>query len=188
MRIIAGLGNPGKEYRFSRHNFGFMLVDRLARAYKVRYFWPRYQGRAAKIIIGEEEVMLLKPHTFMNLSGVSVAAAMKRLNLYAEQLIVIHDDLDLPLGTIKVGFGLTSAGHNGLESIIEQMKTKDFYRIRLGIGKPENKEEVVDYVLMPFAKQDHDRVQAVIEEACSALEVLLKDGLEKAQNIFNKRK
>ena len=145
-----------------------MLVDRLARAYKVRYFWPRYQGRAAKIIIGEEEVMLLKPHTFMNLSGVSVAAAMKRLNLYAEQLIVIHDDLDLPLGTIKVGFALTSAGHNGLESIIEQMKTKDFYRIRLGIGKPENKEEVVDYVQLPCAKQDHDRVQAVIEEACSA--------------------
>jgi peptidyl-tRNA hydrolase, PTH1 family len=188
VRLIAGLGNPGKEYRLSRHNFGFMVVDRLAKAYKIRYFWPRYQGRAAKVRIGEEEVMLLKPHTYMNLSGNSVAAAMKRLNLYTEQLVVIHDDLDLELGTIKIGFGLKSAGHKGLESIIEQMKTNDFYRIRLGIGKPENKAQVVDYVLMPFAKQDSDKVQAVIEEACSALEVLIKDGLEKAQNIYNQRK
>jgi peptidyl-tRNA hydrolase, PTH1 family len=188
VRLIAGLGNPGKEYKFSRHNFGFMVVDHLAQAHKVRYFWPRFQGRAAKVVIGEEEVTLLKPHTFMNLSGVSVAAAMKKLNLYNEQLIVIHDDLDLPLGAIKIGFGLTSAGHKGLESIIEQLGTKDFHRIRLGIGKPENKDQVMDYVLMPFAKADRDKLDAVIADAGSAVETLVKDGLEKAQNLFNKRK
>lgn len=188
MRIIAGLGNPGKQYQLSRHNFGFMVVDRLAKMQKVSYFWPRFQGRAVKVRVADEELLLLKPHTFMNLSGASVSAAMRKLNLYPEQLIVIHDDLDLPLGAVKIGFGIKSAGHKGLESIIEEIESRDFYRIRLGIGKPENKEEVVDYVLLPFPKADRDRAQAVVEDACQAVEVLIKDGLQKAQNIFNKRK
>jgi len=164
-----------------------MVIDQMAQKHRVRYFWPRYLGRAAKIRISEELVTLLKPHTLMNLSGQSVALAMKRLNLYSDQLIVIHDDLDLALGQLKIGFGLKSAGHKGLESIIQELGTRDFFRIRLGIGKPGEKEDVIDYVLKPFPKKDHELVSSMIETACEAVEVLVKDGLEKAQNIFHKR-
>jgi len=132
--------------------------------------------------------MLLKPYTYMNMSGKSVSQSLRRMNLYPDQLIVIHDDLDLKLGQIKVGFSLKSAGHKGLESIIQEIGSKDFFRIRLGINKPHNQEEVIDYVLQPFLKEEQEQAEKMVEAACEAVEVLVKDGLEKAQNTFNARK
>jgi peptidyl-tRNA hydrolase, PTH1 family len=163
-----------------------MVVDRLAADHRAKYFWPRFSGRAVRITLGPEEVTLLKPHTFMNNSGVSVAAAMKKLNLYSDQLIVVHDDLDLPLGRLRIGIGLSSGGHKGLQSIIDHLGTKDFIRVRLGIGHPE-KQDVVDYVLEHFSGEEKAEADKMIEEACRAVETLVAGTLEKAQNIYNKR-
>ena len=186
MRVIAGLGNPGRKYKLSRHNLGFMVVEECARLYKVRFFYPKFRGRVAKIRIGYEEVLLSKPHTYMNNSGESVAMVLDRLNLYPDQLIVIHDDLDLPLGKIKLGFNLGSAGHKGVQSIIEHLGSQEFYRVRCGIGKPASKDEVVDYVLSPFKPDELEKVKKMISTACKATEVLIKEGLEEARNIFHR--
>lgn len=187
MRLIAGLGNPGKGYRFSRHNLGFMTVDRLSRIHRKRIFLPRSYGRTAEIKIGSEKVVLLKPSAYMNRSGESVLLAMKKFNLKSEDLIVLHDDMDLSLGKLKLGFGLSSAGHKGVESIIEKIGTGKFYRIRLGIGKPAEKEDVVSYVLSSFTDEEMEIVKRMIESACQAVEVLIKEGLEKAMNIFHRK-
>jgi len=165
-----------------------MVIERLARAHKAGYFWSRYSGKAAKIKFGPEEVLLLKPQTYMNRSGRSVAAGLKKMNIYPDQLIVIHDDLDLALGQIKVGFGMKSAGHKGLESIIQETGTKDFFRVRLGIGKPAGEQDAVEYVLAPFAGEEWKEADRMIDQACEAVEMLVTEGLEKTQNVFNKRK
>ena len=185
--MIAGLGNPGKKYRFSRHNLGFMAVDRLAQSHQAGMFWPRFEGRAAKVRIGQEEVVLLKPYTYMNLSGESVAQALRKYRLKPEQLIVIHDDLDLEPGQLKLGFGLGSAGHNGIESIIERLGAKDFYRVRLGIGKPQAKEEAVSYVLEAFEEGEREQVEQMIANVAAAAELLVTEGLEKARNLFHRK-
>lgn len=187
MRLVVGLGNPGKKYQLSRHNFGFLVIEHLARIHKVRFFLPRFKGRTARISIDGERIMLLKPWTYMNLSGQSVALAVRALKINPEQLIVIHDDLDLELGQIKLGFSLSSAGHKGLESIIEHLGTKDFYRVRLGIGKPKDKEEVVEYVLDRFSEEEMIKLEEVVKQAGHAVEVLVKQGLGQAQNLFHKR-
>jgi PTH1 family peptidyl-tRNA hydrolase len=163
-----------------------MVIDRMAKSHHVSFLMPRFSGRAARITISQEEVTLLKPHTFMNNSGVSVAAAMEKLNLYSDQLIVVHDDLDLPLGRLRIGFGLSSGGHKGLQSIIDHLGTKDFIRVRLGIGHPEE-QDVVDYVLEHFSKEEWKQADKMIDEACGAVETLVVETLEKAQNIYNKR-
>lgn len=187
MRLIAGLGNPGKKYQFSRHNLGFMVIDRLGKIHQAKIFWPRFQGRTAKVRIGREDAVLLKPYTYMNLAGESVKPALKKFRLGPENLIVIHDDLDLNLGQIKIGFGLGSAGHNGIESIIEHLGTKDFYRIRLGIGKPSGKEEGINYVLSGFPAEEKEPVEQMIADACQAIQVLITEGVEQAKNLFHRR-
>jgi peptidyl-tRNA hydrolase, PTH1 family len=187
VRLIAGLGNPGKEYRFSRHNLGFMVVDELARARKAGRFWPRFNGRSASVKIGGEEIALLKPYTYMNLSGESVARAMKAFRVDPEGLIVIHDDLDLAPGRLKIAFGGKSGGHKGIESIIARIGSRDFYRIRLGIGKPGSTGDGADYVLGWFEGEERETAEQMINDACAAVETLIRDGLEKAQNRFHKK-
>ena len=185
--MIAGLGNPGKRYRFSRHNLGFLTVDKLAERHQAGRFWPRFAGRAAKVRLGREEVVLLKPYTYMNRSGESVAAALDKYRLQPEQLIVIHDDLDLEPGQLKLGFGLSSAGHNGIESIIERLGSKDFYRVRLGIGKPPAGREGSDYVLEPMSDEERAQLEPMLEKAAAAVETLVAEGLEKARNLFHRK-
>lgn len=163
-----------------------MVIDRMAKARRVRLFMPRFSGRVARVVIGQEEVTLLKPHTFMNNSGTSIAAAMNKLNLYSDQLIVVHDDLDLPLGRLRIGIGLSSGGHKGLQLIIDHLGAKDFIRVRLGIGHPEG-GDVVNYVLEHFSKQEWETADKMINEACKAVETLVLETLERAQNIYNKR-
>lgn len=140
--------------------------------------------------INEEEILLLKPYTYMNRSGESVARAMESLNLYSDQLIVVHDDLDLELGQIKLTFASKSAGHKGVESIISELGTDEFYRVRLGIGKPEDasQERIVDYVLSPFSPQELEKVKnEILPQAIQAIEILLTQGLERAQNFAHRR-
>ncbi len=187
MRLIAGLGNPGKKYQYSRHNLGFMVIDRLSRIHQAKIFWPRFQGRVAKTRIESEDVALLKPHTFMNLSGESVAQALNKFRLKPDKLIVIHDDLDLAIGQIKITFGGGSAGHNGIESIIDRLGVKEFHRLRLGIGKPPEKDDAVSFVLSEFGPGEMEAVERMMENACQAVRVLISEGPERAQNLFHRK-
>lgn len=152
MKLVVGLGNPGSKYEATRHNAGFWWLDLLAKAERVDFRREsRFQGAASKISAGGGDVWLLKPETFMNLSGQSVAALAKYYKITANEILVAHDELDLPAGGIKLKFGGGLSGHNGLKSIASSLGTQDFWRLRIGIGHPRNyaksEQEVVDYVL-----------------------------------------
>jgi PTH1 family peptidyl-tRNA hydrolase len=156
MWLFAGLGNPGDEYARHRHNIGFMAVDRIADAYEFPAFKAKYSGLLSEGKIAGEKVAILKPQTFMNLSGRSVVKAAQFYKIEPAKIFVFHDELDLQPGQVRVKAGGGNAGHNGLESIEEQMGTADFKRVRLGIGHPGNKDRVHGYVLGNFAKTDKD--------------------------------
>ncbi len=182
--LLVGLGNPGPEYARTRHNLGFLVLDELARraglarARRKR----RYSGR----ILQAGDRLLLWPQTYMNLSGRSVGPALHALGLGPERLVVVHDDLDLSLGKIKVKRGGGSAGHKGVASVIEALGTGDFCRIRCGIGRPGPGEDVVDYVLGPFAEEEREAVEQMVLSAADAVEVVTEDGVEAAMNRFNR--
>jgi PTH1 family peptidyl-tRNA hydrolase len=192
MKLIVGLGNPGFLYARNRHNIGFMCVSYLARMRKITY--DRKQGHARTGIgnIGGYRVVLARPQTYMNSSGESVSALMKKLNVNASDLIVIHDDLDLPVGKIRLRLGGSSGGHKGIDSIIARIGTGDFYRVRVGIGRPEidasaaDKEStVIDYVLKDFTRDEKKVIDTVIPEVSEAIVYLLAEGLTAAMNKYN---
>ncbi len=160
MFLFVGLGNPGREYAGNRHNIGFMAIDAVARAWNFPAFRKRFQGEASEGQIGSERVMLLKPLTYMNDSGQSVGAAAKFLKIALEDVVVLHDELDLPPGKLRVKTGGGEGGHNGLRSITAHMG-KDYKRVRLGIGHPGDKARVYSYVLSDFAKAEHPWVEAL---------------------------
>jgi PTH1 family peptidyl-tRNA hydrolase len=194
MKLIVGLGNPGFLYARNRHNVGFMCVRHLARVRKIRF--DRKQGHARTgigNIVGYRAV-LARPQTYMNASGESVSVLMKKLNVKSDDLIVIHDDLDLPPGKIRLRLGGSSGGHKGIDSIISRTGTRDFYRIRVGIGRPdtsgktspEAKEEVVvAYVLSDFSPEEKKIIDSVIPLVGEAIACLLAEGLTVAMNRFN---
>jgi PTH1 family peptidyl-tRNA hydrolase len=153
MKLFVGLGNPGPRYADTRHNIGFMAADAIAREHGFAPFRARFQGRLAEGRLGDEKVQLLEPETYMNLSGQSVGEAMRFFRLTPADVVVFHDELDLPPGRMRVKQGGGHAGHNGLRSIIGHIGA-DFLRVRLGIGHPGDKDRVSDYVLSPFAKAD----------------------------------
>jgi PTH1 family peptidyl-tRNA hydrolase len=192
MKLIVGLGNPGFLYARNRHNIGFMCVSHLARTRKIRF--DRKQGHARTGIgnIAGYRVVLARPQTYMNASGESVSALMKKLNVSAADVIVIHDDLDLPVGKIRLRWGGSSGGHKGIDSIIAHIGTQDFYRVRVGIGRPEidakvaDKESaVIDYVLKDFTHEEKKIIDAVIPKASEAIIFLLAHGLTTAMNKYN---
>lgn len=183
--LIAGLGNPGREYRDTRHNVGFMLVDVLAEKLGVRM--TRVQSQA---IIGQGNhagcrVILAKPQTYMNLSGRSVSALMRFYKIAKENLLVAHDDLDLPVGTLRLRPGGGSAGQRGVASIIEQLGTQDFARLRIGIGRPPGQKDPKDYVLEAFPGEEWDVMRQTLVRAAEASLVFVEFGLDKAMNQFN---
>lgn len=186
MKLIVGLGNPGSEYRDTRHNFGFLVVDALAKAHRIRVWGFRFHARLGKGRVAGEEVVLLKPRTYMNLSGTAVASALRYYRLEPADLIVIHDDLDLPLGRLKITRQGGPAGHKGVASIIEKLGTNSFLRLRLGIGKPEAKDDTVDFVLLPFAPEEFPVRDQVMDQAGQAVAVILRQGVDAAMNRFNK--
>jgi peptidyl-tRNA hydrolase, PTH1 family len=182
--LVAGLGNPGREHAADRHNAGWMVVDELARRHSGS-FKSKFSGRLAETRVGESRVALLEPETYMNESGRSIAAAARFFKVEPEDVLVVHDDVDLPVGRLQVRLGGGLAGHNGLRSISQALGTAEFLRVRIGVGRPERGDPrpVADFVLSPFAPEDD--VESLIARAADAVESMLGDGLVETQQRFN---
>ncbi len=186
MILIVGLGNPGRKYEKTRHNVGFRVADLLAERWKCDHYDNAFEGELAKCSALGKKVLLLKPQTFMNLSGASVAACAKFHKIPAASVWVIHDDLDLPLGSLRLRVGGSSGGHNGMKSIIARLGSPEFVRFRLGIGRPTTPVPVEDYVVQPFEAGEREAADAMILRAADAVEAALKDDLVRAMNLFNR--
>ena len=177
MFLIVGLGNPGAEYAGTRHNVGFMAADSLYQKFNFAPFRDKFDGEIAEGKIGGEKVYLLKPQTYMNLSGNSVVKAAHFYKILPENIIVIHDDMDLPVGKVKAKIGGSAGGHNGIKSI-DAAISPNYNRIRIGVGHPQTGgEAVVNHVLSRFGKADEDVIYNEIEIVASLIEVLMKDGI-----------
>ena len=190
MKLIAGLGNPGTEYAANRHNIGFMCLSYIAKANRIVFDKKQGKARIGLGRIAGEDVILARPQTYMNLSGQAVRPLMQKYNLTLDDLYVIHDDLDLPLGKIRIKRGNSAAGHNGVKSIIAELGSQDFVRIRVGIGRPQaadegRNNEVVDFVLGDFAREDKSILDGLLPRVSEAISCLLTDGLVVAMNRFN---
>ena len=183
--LIVGLGNPGRTYRDNRHNFGFMLVDRLCVRLDARGM--RLQSKAIVTTAPYEgrKLLLAKPQTYMNLSGQSIQGLAHFYKLPLEQMLVAHDDLDLPFGTIRVRPGGGPGGQKGVASAIERLGTKDFARLRLGIGRPPGRMDPADYVLQDFPRDDMPSVSEVLDRAADAVLCFVTEGLDQTMNRFN---
>ncbi len=188
MKLIIGLGNPGIEYQFTPHNLGFLTIDRIANNLGVEVRNRQCRALTARAEIAGQPVILAKPETFMNLSGLSVRELLAEYQADAtSDLIVIYDELDFPLGTIRIRQRGSSAGHNGMESILGALGTDEFLRIRLGIAPERKIEDTVKFVLAPFRKAQLKVVDEVLDMAAEAVEVILKEGPAAAMNRFNRK-
>lgn len=187
MWIVTGLGNPGPKYDGTRHNIGFMVVDALAARGRAGSFQTKFKGEAVTSRVGSESVLLLKPSTYMNLSGDSVGPAMQFYKVGLENLIVIHDDLDLDLGQIKLKKGGGHGGHNGIRHISGRLGP-DFVRVRAGIGRPKHKGAVSSFVLTSFSGEEQEMADLLIQKVADAVEVVISEGLLAAQNRFHEKK
>jgi PTH1 family peptidyl-tRNA hydrolase len=182
--LVAGLGNPGRGYERTRHNIGFLVADELARR-REGSFRSKFNGQLAEVRLDDLRLGLLKPETYMNVSGKSVAAARKFFKVDPGDLLVVHDDVDLEPGRLQARLGGGLAGHNGLRSIAGALGTQDFLRLRIGVGRPERGDPrpVADYVLSEFEPEVD--VDALVARAADAVEALARDGLEAAQSRYN---
>ena len=187
MKIIVGLGNPGIPYRMSRHNIGFQVVDRLARINRLSVRTKRFGSLYGTGWIDSQQVVLAKPMTFMNRSGEAVKKAADFFHLGIEDLVVVHDDLDLPLGRLRFKRRGGDGGHQGVRSIIERMGGNNFLRLKVGIGRPPQGRDPAEYVLDAFDKIDHSDLDQILSQAAESLKVMLLEGVEKAMNQFQKR-
>lgn len=185
MKLIVGLGNPGEQYQLSRHNAGFITIDYLARQYDVSLKKQRFDALSGKGKIGNEAVLLAKPQTYMNLSGIALEKLFSYFKIAVEDLIVIHDDLDLAFQTIRLKAGGGDGGHKGLISIASHLGSSDFLRVRIGIGKPIRKTMVERYVLSPFSEEELVALPRVVATASEAVqEIVLKD-IQSAMRIYH---
>jgi len=184
--LVVGLGNPGREYATTRHNVGFMVADELARRHGGSWR-SKFSGEVADVRLDGARLALLKPQTFMNDSGRSAAAAAKFYKVEPEDLLAVHDEVDLDLGRMQARLGGGLAGHNGLRSIASALKTPEFLRLRIGVGRPErgDRRPVSDWVLSPFDPSVD--VGSLVGRAADAVETLVRDGLDEAQQRFNER-
>ena len=188
MKLIVGLGNPGIEYQFTPHNLGFLALDRIANDLDVEVRNRQCRALTARVVIAGQQVLLAKPETFMNLSGLAVAELVRKYEVdLAADLVLIYDELDLPLGTIRIRQRGSSAGHNGMESVIGALGTQEFLRIRLGIAPERKVSDGVQYVLTPFRKRELALVDDVIDRTAEAVSVILTEGPGAAMNRFNRK-
>ncbi|HEY3831743.1 MAG TPA: aminoacyl-tRNA hydrolase [Acidimicrobiia bacterium] len=186
--LVVGLGNPGDEFRHTRHNVGADVVDILARRHHARLKADkRTHSVHDTVAVGGRRMLLAIPTTYMNESGAAVAPLMRRAGVEAEQLLIVHDELDLPLAALRLKAGGGLAGNNGLRSIKASLKTDAFLRVRIGIGKPVSKERGADHVLSRFTKRDRTEIDVTLELAADAVECILTDGIDTAMNRFNTR-
>jgi PTH1 family peptidyl-tRNA hydrolase len=188
VKLIVGLGNPGIEYQFTPHNVGFLAVDRIASERGVEIRNRQCRALTARIQVGDEPVLLAKPETYMNLSGVSVRELVAEYEAKPEaDLIVIQDELDFPLGTLRIHTRRSSAGHNGIESIIGALGTQDFLRIRIGVAPERKVQDGQSYLLSPFRKAELAIVDGMLDTAAEAAMAILTDGAAAAMNRFNRK-
>ena len=182
--LVAGLGNPGRRYERDRHNVGWMVVDELAQRGDVS-FKSKFSGRLGEMRLDDHRLALLKPETFMNESGRSIAAAARFYKVPTEGVLVVHDEVDLEHGRLQARAGGGLAGHNGLRSISQMLGGPGFLRLRVGVGRPQRGDprDVADFVLSPF--EPHDDHEALVRRAADAVELVVRDGLEEAQRVFN---
>jgi PTH1 family peptidyl-tRNA hydrolase len=183
--LIVGLGNPGEEYRSSRHNVGFMVIDRLAYDLGVKLGKYQFKALTGSAIQNGQKWILAKPQTFMNLSGVAVGSLVKFYKVPMDHLLILHDDIDLPIGTIRIRPKGGSAGQNGVNSVIERLGTQDFPRLRVGIGRPSGQRTAVSYVLADFQKSEKDLVNELLGRCAEAVKTFVHSGLDTAMNLFN---
>lgn len=195
MKLIVGLGNPGIEFQFTPHNAGFLAIDRLAEVAGVNVNNRRGKALTAKATVAGQEVLLAKPETFMNLSGLSIAALMQELELGkpADELIVLYDELAIPLGQLRIRERGSAGGHNGIKSILSTLGVEDFIRVRIGVGKApteqgrELKAGGSNYLLAPMRKMQLAELDAVLDQAVRAVEMVLNHGVAKTMNEFNRK-
>lgn len=182
MFLIAGLGNPGDEYKNTRHNVGFLFLDHFADSLNVSFCQSKWQAQETKARFAGEQVLLLKPQTYMNKSGISVAGAASYYKVSQEKIIVIHDDIDLPFGEIKIAVNRGPGGHNGIKSIISHLGSQDFIRIRIGIGRPETPIPVDRYVLSRLSGDEIEQLQAKYKLIDESLDLIISQGVSLAMN------
>lgn len=187
MILIAGLGNPGKEYENTRHNVGFLTIDKIAEEVGVKITKKGFQSLYNLGQFEESKILLLKPQTYMNNSGNALREAREFYKIDTDKIIVIHDEMDLPLGRIKLKKDGGSAGHNGIKSIIPNIGSDNFARVRVGVGKPYDKNNVIKHVLSGFSKEERQQLPQVIESARDSVFAIIVSGIEKAMNEFNIR-
>ncbi len=188
MKLIVGLGNPGIEYQFTPHNLGFLAIDRIAGNLGVEVRNRQCRALTARAVIADQPVLLAKPETFMNLSGVSVRELVQEYDAKPESdLIVIQDELDFPLGTLRIHTRRSSAGHNGIESIIATLGTQDFLRIRIGVAPDRKVGDGQSYLLAPLRKAELQVADGILDTAEEAVKVILKEGPAAAMNRFNRK-
>jgi len=187
LRIIVGLGNPGPEHQVTRHNAGFWFADLLARRHGAEFRdYRKFSGETARINIGGEDIVLLKPTTYMNRSGLSVRQLSDFYKVSPEEILVAHDELDLPVGTVRLKFSGGHGGHNGLRDIIAHVG-ENFWRLRLGVGHPGNKTEVIDYVLTRAPRAEEDLILDAVGTAADCMPLMIEQGAERAMTKLHSR-
>ncbi len=187
MRLIVGLGNPGPEYQWTPHNFGFLAVDEIANRASIRVDRPEGKALVGRGKVAGEEVLLAKPQTYMNLSGISVRELLGKYELGPESLLALYDERDLPWGMIRIGERGSPGTHNGAKSVTSAVGTPEFARLRLGCGPDHAVSDLAAYVLRPMKKAELEEAAEMIAEAADAVELLVKEGIAAAMNKYNRR-
>ena len=185
MFLIVGLGNPGKEYEFTRHNIGFEIIDNFSDSLEKKSQYQKFNSSVTESSHNKEKLILLKPQTFMNNSGAAVASCYKFYNEQVCFMMVIHDDIDIEFGEIRLKAGGSTGGHKGLESIANRLGSYDFDRLRFGVGRPPGRMEASDYVLMKFKKSQKDEIEIGIQRSVDAIKDYISGGIEYAMNKYN---
>lgn len=188
MKLVVGLGNPGARYEKTKHNVGFMVVDKICDEVEVTPWKDQFNGQVCTFTAKGEKIMLVKPQTFMNVSGECVGPLMRYYKIEPQDVFCIYDDMDLPVGKIRIRTHGSSGGHNGIKSLISHLGTEEFPRFRIGIGRPLPQRTVVDHVLAPFPEEQHDAVEMGIKDMAKAVLGCINLGLEVGMNRYNPRK
>ena len=188
MKMIVGLGNPGNEYAGTRHNVGWMLVDALAEHLGINEWRSREKGMVAEGRIGSEKILLVKPLTYMNNSGECVGPLMRWYKLEPEDIMAAHDDMDIPMGTIRIRKKGSAGGHNGIKSLLSHIGSENFGRLRIGIGRPQTGWSVINHVLAKFNDQEQEKIGDAIKQLIPAVECMVLEGPDMAMNKFNPKK
>ena len=185
--LVAGLGNPGESFAKTRHNLGYRVVDELARREGERFRKARFIGAdVCELGRGDERMLLAKAHTYMNENGPTFASLARKHHVEPDLVIAVHDDLDLVFGSLRVKFGGGTAGHNGVRSVANALRTPEFFRVRMGIGRPTGRKDAADWVLEPFAKRDEADVEVLVDDAADAVLTLVHEGLPATQDRYNR--